>query len=543
MLAGVAAAIGVVLVPNVATVIDAIRHLVTARGGTFDWWAPSRVVPNSPVVTEYPAWSFAFGDLHAHVIGLPVAMTAVVVLFGWIAALGTVDDRRIQPRLLLGAALIGVTLGAVRAVNTWDLPGIAVISLIVAAISVALTWRRRQAWWALGLAAVVAAAGFVLPWLPFTRRFLVSQGGVDSVVDPTPLLSAAKQFGLWALLTFVAIAAVVRRRGDQLSRQRWVAIVVVCSGALGAAVFADRVVLMVAVLLAMGAAAAAAVAATDDDDSLVPVGACACLAVGWAAIAVIETVSISDDLGRMNTVFKGWFQVWWLLAIGGAGVIVWLLRSTWRRIGVGVVAIAAVMILAFVTILVPTRVAERTSSGGWSLNGESFLAAGTHPGAAAPIAAAASDWPLIEWFRREAVGFPTVAEAPGRGYAWTSRIATYAGIPTVIGWPYHESQQRGGDGAEIDRRVTDLTALYTRNDPTAALKVLWRYDVRYIVFGAAEQALIEATPGAVTADLRSLPCTTNVFTHADTYVLAVDQPCVSDELFDTGDDVAVQITN
>lgn len=553
-LAGVVAAVGVAVVPNPATAAAVLRYFAGGARGAFDWWAPSRVVPDSPVITEYPAWSFVFGDLHAHVIGLPVMLVVVTLLFGWLAAVAAADDRRVQPRLLVAATLLGVAVGAVRAVNTWDLPGVAAMVLIVTALSAALVRRRRETWFALGLSGVVALAAAVLPWLPFTRRFVVAEGGLDPVVDPTPLLSAAAQFAFWAVLTAIAIGAVLvdPAATRALSRLRWIVAVAAIVATSAVAVVADRVVLAGAVLLALGAVCAAVIAAGADGGARgprsVPAGACALLALGWAAVAVIETVSIGNDFDRMNTVFKGWFQAWALLAVGGAGVVVWLLRVTWRRAGIAVLGVGATMVLLFVAVLVPARLDDRTSAGGLSLDGAAFVAAGAEPDAPEWVAAVAADWPLIEWFRAHVVGFPTVAEAPGRGYTWTARVATHAGMPTVIGWPHHQSQQRRHDGAEIGRRVADLTALYTGGDPTTALEVLWRYDVRYLVFGAAERELVATVSGsaeaagASAAAVRALPCTTEVFAHADTFVLAVDQPCVTSVLFES-DDAPVHTTN
>ena len=79
-----------------------------------------------------------------------------------------------------------------------------------------------------------------------------------------------------------------------------------------------------------------------------------------------------------------------------------------------------------------------------------------------------------------------VAEAIGGSYSGYARVSTLTGQPTLLGWPGHESQWRGGY-EEQGSRQGDVETLYATNDWTLAESIISRYDIRYIFVGNLER--------------------------------------------------------
>src|SRR5579859_5489100 len=98
----------------------------------YDWWSPSRVVPNT--ITEFPAFSFVLADLHAHVLALPFAALAVGLAFNLLLGRGAGlrafgGGGRAG---LLALVVTAVCLGSLYAINSMDLPtylGLALLAL------------------------------------------------------------------------------------------------------------------------------------------------------------------------------------------------------------------------------------------------------------------------------------------------------------------------------------------------------------------------------------------------------------------------------
>jgi uncharacterized membrane protein len=89
--------------------------------------------------------------------------------------------------------------------------------------------------------------------------------------------------------------------------------------------------------------------------------------------------------------------------------------------------------------------------------------------------------------RHNVEGTPTIVEGRAQLYRWGGRFSIYTGLPTVIGWDWHQTQQRGDFAFMVQRRVFDLDNFYNTTDESAALRFLAAYDVRYVILGQLER--------------------------------------------------------
>ena len=86
------------------------------------------------------------------------------------------------------------------------------------------------------------------------------------------------------------------------------------------------------------------------------------------------------------------------------------------------------------------------------------------------------DLAAIRWFQSEVAGSPVVAEANTYPtlYGWGNRFAMFTGNPSVVGWDFHQRQQRSivSDTAVPDR-IADLQEAYRTTDPQRAFRAAW----------------------------------------------------------------------
>ncbi len=102
-----------------------------------------------------------------------------------------------------------------------------------------------------------------------------------------------------------------------------------------------------------------------------------------------------------------------------------------------------------------------------------------------------AEYPALVFLRNYTMNQPArrgiVLEASGMNYSWGDRVSTYTGLPTIVGWPFHELQWRGNlPELEIWNNWLDMDRIYQTTDPAAALKLLKKHNVRYVFVGQAE---------------------------------------------------------
>jgi uncharacterized membrane protein len=101
-----------------------------------------------------------------------------------------------------------------------------------------------------------------------------------------------------------------------------------------------------------------------------------------------------------------------------------------------------------------------------------------------------SDLAAMTWIQKRIVGSPVVAEANTEPdlYAWGDRYTMFTGNPTIVGWSYHERQQRPWQSPEVTQRITDVQHAYNTGDPALAARLFKRYGASYVIVGPLERA-------------------------------------------------------
>jgi len=218
---------------------------------------------------------------------------------------------------------------------------------------------------------------------------------------------------------------------------------------------------------------------------------------GTILSVIPEFFTVRGDIGRMNTVFKLYYQSGLLLGLGGgiAQALLWrgMVKAPvfWGRSG----RLMAVMLLFAGLLYVPvalfSRATDRMVAGlPWSLNGTDFMRKAEYRYAGKQFALQ-PDFAAITWIQEHISGAPVLAEGLSwQDYSWGGRVSVYTGLPTILGWVGHQYQQHSTlPAAMLGQRKQDIEKLYKTLDPAQAMIILRRYHVQYIYVGALEAAV------------------------------------------------------
>lgn len=494
------------------------------------FWNPTRVihpgVGEPGPITEFPAFTYIYGDLHAHAMALPLAALALALTIAIVRDPGGL--RVLSPTL----GLLALTLGALWVTNTWDFPTYGFIAVCGAAIAAVRSPRSLRALATLVAVAVGLIALAYLAYLPFHlhyeavfegfqrwegRRtrffdyltvhglflFVIVSALVVQLASARDLGSVARTYRLglrsWQRIGRFRELRGALVRGGPLHRAGLAAVaaslmlVVVC-GAAG--LWPEAAALTIATLAVLAWPVRARVGVDVRDQALRRL-VIVFVVVGLALTIAVEFYVLRNiDIGRTNTVFKLYLQVWLLFALAAAVSVATVydrmpslrrsLRESWRLAFVLLLAVAALYPL----LAAHAKIGDRfDSSVGRTLDGTAFMkkAVFSDKAVAMPLA---YDRDAIRWMQEHVDGSPVVAEvntAPTL-YGWEARYAMFTGNPTIVGWDYHQRQQRPSQSELVRDRVNAVQKLYRTKDAAIAYRILNRFDASYVVVGPLERA-------------------------------------------------------
>jgi YYY domain-containing protein len=496
------------------------------------WWRASRVIQDydllgnhREIIDEFPFFSYLLGDLHPHVLIMPFMLLAVVVglnifLGGWRGETKLFGYHfRIAPFGLFSVALL---LGGIAFLNTWDI--LIAAALIASAYVLARvrengwSWLRLEDFIFFGF--ITGIGGFLL-YLPFYIGFSSQAGGIlPNLINPTRGAHLWVMFGTlfipiffwmihlwrsekrkpdWALGFALALGlplflwllswlsawtvtllnenlamTLIRFQGMETLQEVFIAANSRRELYIGGAI--------TLFLLLGGAFSLLLRQDTYGDNEEIATGMptrsfiLLLIALGGLLVLAPEYLYLRDQFGtRMNTIFKFYYQAWLLWSLAAAYGAIILLQNT-RRIWnwVNTILVSFVIVAGLVYPLY--GVLGKTNGFKpieWTLDSAAHITRNTPDEAAA-----------IAWLKTAPDG--VILEAVGGSYSGYARISTNTGLPTVLGWPGHESQWRGGY-EEMGSRQSDIETIYTATDWVTTKTLLDQYEVDYIYVGTLER--------------------------------------------------------
>jgi YYY domain-containing protein len=465
------------------------------------FWGPTRVLAETPgvegnAINEMPIFTYVYGDLHAHMISMPMQLIVMGLILNEVLLAGS--GRRRRGVVLAAVLLIGIFVGMLRATNTWDWITYMILGVVGLGFAWLLSldstrtfWRRFTrrslldlAWYAGGF----VAASFIAV-IPYNLWFAQGYNRILPWNDgKTPLWA---YFDIHGLFLFLVVSLLVWETA------RWLRSVYVRSlrGMWALLVFALLVVIALLV-------AAVALSAMEYQVTLVVLPLLIWIAILFfrsgqtrvmqfvlllTGLALgltlgVEIFVLDGDIGRQNTLFKFYIQAWLLLSVVGGTAFAWLihntgrwkpiLRNVWTFVLVLLVGVAALMPLMAVRGKAQFRFDLQTCAP-VTLDGMDFMKCAKQYEGNAEIMEGLSE---------------------DTQYHWGSRISIYTGLPAVLGWNWHQRQQRVLDpfGRIVETRNANVNAFYQTPSIGIAWDMIKHYNVSYVIVGGLERVYYNA---------------------------------------------------
>ena len=578
-IAGLAAAVMATVAGNldgVAQFAEMVQRKVQGMAAPlsgFDFWRSSRAIPVTDEfepsrltpwldprhynetafhITEFPFFTFLFADLHAHMMTMPFAVLALAMGFALLLGLSNARLRRSWP--WAAAGVLSLSVGSLWAINSWEYPAYALLMLGCIA---GAAWMmpgplktRLAVGGSLGVMALVVSYVAFQPFHAATETFGT---GIEPTRWRTPLSNYLLIHALPLLASIALLYATLPRslaplwarfrRGLPLpAMHQWLLVMVglgvLLAGYFWAAGYVTAAFLAILLTLT-GWALATALMSDDYPSRPSDVTALAMLALALAIGIGVDFVRVEGDIARMNTLFKYYLVAWILFAAAGAYGLWrgWIaadaanafVRRNLRWAAAGLVALVAAGVLVYPALATPVRIADRFNPTPLTLDGEAWMPrAEYHPpdwctdNATHPIALR-WDHDAIGWLQENVSGTPVVLEGHANQYCWNSRVSQYTGLPTVLGWPWHQQQQRG-DGDIVRRRAMDVATMYNTLSSQRAERLLAEYRVAYIVVGDLERIYYDAGGIAKFDDMTTEGVLTLAYANEGTRIYRVSSP-------------------
>jgi uncharacterized membrane protein len=399
---------------------------------------------NDKTIHEFPFYSFVVSDLHGHVSDMPFVITFLAILLSYV-----LKGMRSRTFIIIASLFLAIFFMT----NSWDYPiylTVALFAFIYISMNENYGTGRIISRALLSFVKILALSQLLL--LPFTLTFKNFSSGIGLVMSRTPLYQLLILWGyqLFIAACFIIFLARLSKKALERGEGRG---------------FGNKLKASLLVLTPQDVYAFILV----------------CSAAGLVLLP--EVVYIRDIYGvtyhRANTMFKLTYQAFIMFGLA-AGYITVRIISNIRKPVLRYTAVTAACILLSLPMIYPYYALKGyygslKPSNYKGLYGLSFLERSY-----------ADDYLAVKWLNENVKGQPVVLEANGDSYSSYNRISMATGLPTVQGWYVHEWLWRGSSDYP-EKRAQDVAVVYESDDIEATCKVIYKYNISYIVIGDLER--------------------------------------------------------
>ncbi len=348
-----------------------------------------------------------------------------------------------------------LSFGALGAINTWDM---LVYAGLLAAVVFKLNFKKEADWKKSVIQMTIMLSIYLIPaivlYLPYYLHFHPAVSGVKLFFPKIHLIPTMKMFGL-----FLAVVL------PYLVITRW-------------KLTYTRILCIFGIVLA-----------------LVP---------GFLLVKDIY-FTLNPPFSSANTYFKIWYQAWVVFCIAVPLCLYELFKnkikySNYLAILWGILLFTCIQYTFHSVRYIVGPIYKNNG-----LDGTNYL----EP-------ANIDEKYTIEWINKNIKGQPVLLEMYGESYTLDSLVASYTGLPTLVGWSSHELGWRN-DWPAIANRQGEIELLYSKGDINLVRNLVKKYNIEYVLISNKERSKLGDEAGSI---LRTL--TTKVYRNNSVELLKID---------------------
>lgn len=469
------------------------------------WWDSTRVINTYSsdgvgldyTIQEFPFFSVLLGDLHPHFMGMPFILTSFVLTYSLYLNVKN-SKGYLDSKILVFVTLLGILIAIIGFINYWDL-AITICCVLLFTFGI---WIRRN------IGVILLAKNFLLPLLGILiSSFVIFSGfyffSSQNQIGSPPILPVLRGTRFIHFLTvwgifLVPIVFFLIQQGFKLSKRRiWNYRYLTISGVIVLSpvllkfflirLFSNKfgelsgfepfpITILILSLMSLFSLYLFLIHMKRRSDSAVSFTLGLCF-VGVYLIMISESFYVNDMFGnRMNTVFKFYFQAWLLLSLVTAVIFSELIINTNITKKV-IVVISALVIFTTVYFPIASIGSKLESAGSFTLDGLEYLSESSP-----------NEKRVVDYISENKVKGEKIVESYGDSYTAHGRISSSTGVPTVLGWVFHEIQWRGSDVLVAERKE-DVDKIYQTRSVDELIGLLNEYEISIIVLGPREKKL------------------------------------------------------
>ncbi|MBD3155996.1 MAG: hypothetical protein GF368_05075 [Candidatus Aenigmarchaeota archaeon] len=501
-----------------------IDNYYPPQGGSFlskirsyNWWWPSRIIPGA--IHEFPFWSFIWGDLHGHFLALPFRAAVILILVSIFNSRKTtfqlLKKKRnfIIPALLILSLMIGFSM----TINIYDYPFLLLLSGILLFFndlkiskgikpniifsflaSILIVFLSFISFFLINSQMIQRLNSPILEILPHDQNQYINtteRTGIGLEIFKTSLYHFFVVFSLQilAILAFIFDDIYKNFRFKKLALflliiyliflsvvflnffRRYEEFYLPMKPELNIKYFIFDFQLLALILPTITWSLFKFLRTENRELSFILI----LLIFSCLYILICELVNLEGRYVFMNKVYG---TLYITLGIISTYFIYLIIKRTKFRSILSKVSIMVFFIIFLSYLVFPIfSTLQKTNlltpqEEKLTLNGIKFLNR-THP----------NDYKAIKWINKNIEGTPTILEAPGRPYQYTSRVSVYTGLPTVLGSTDHMELHLAIERGLIDQIWREMDEIYNTNDNIEALDLLEKYEIDYIYIGELEK--------------------------------------------------------